>query len=256
MRVVSMINGSLLSESASYYALSYARSVQLPFTALFVDNGKESQKAVEQSVQALQKFADANNVPFEFVQLQGEDVPQLQHFCQLYAVDTLFCATRQKSSLRSFSEKIVNSGIETDIAVVKVKNISHVRSSNRLMLVSREKINPHVFVLWLGLLKVNDATGRIYLSAEDGFAKASTKSGLKYLAAPFMQLAALSGAGEDQIEVVNALQPMDVEALLRYEAENNIDLLVIRAGVYPKKELNHLGDHSGVNSILFYPWKV
>lgn len=255
MRVVSMINGSLLSESASFYALTYARAVQLPFTALFVDNGKESKEAVEQSVEALQEFAEANNVRFEFVQLQGEVVPQLQHFCQLYAVDTLFCATRQKSSLRSFSEQIVKSEIETDIAVVKVKNISHVRSSSRLMLVSREHINPHVFVMWLGLLKANGGNGRIYLSSEKAFAKATTKSGLKYLAAPFMQLATLSGIASGNIEVINALQPMDVEALLRYEAENNIDLVVIRAGVYPVKELNHLGDHSGVNSIIFHPWK-
>ena len=255
MRVVSMINGSLLSESASYYALSYARAVQLPFTALFVDNGKESEERVQKSVAALQEYAEANNVSFEVVTLQGEVVPQLQHFCQLYAVDTLFCATRQKSSLRSFSEQIVKSGIETDIAVVKVKNVTHVRSFNRLMLVSKELINPHVFVLWLGLLKANDGVGRIYLSSEKAFAKATTKSGLKYLAAPFMQMATLSDIPADNIEVVNALQPMDAEALLRYEVENNIDLLVIRAGVYPQKELNHIGDHSGVNSIIFHPWK-
>ncbi|CAN8140655.1 UspA domain-containing protein [uncultured Thiomicrorhabdus sp.] len=256
MRVVSMINGSLLSESASYYALSYARAVQLPFTALFVDNGKESEQRVQQSVAALQEYAAANNVAFEFITLQGEVVPQLQHFCQLYAVDTLFCATRQKSSLRSFSEKIIKSAIETDIAVVKVKNISHVRNSRRLMLVSKEKINPHAFVLWLGLLKANEGVGRIYLSSKDGFAKATTKSGLKYFAAPYMQLATLSGVTEEQIEVVNALQPMNADGLMRYEVEKNIDLLVIRAGVYPQKELNHLGDHSGVNSIIFYPWKA
>ncbi|MBO1925078.1 universal stress protein [Thiomicrorhabdus sp. 6S3-12] len=255
MRVVSMINGSLLSEAASFYAFTYAQAVQLPFTALFVDNGRESEERVQQSVNALQELANANEVEFEFVRLEGEVVPQLQHYCQLYAVDTLFCATRRESRLRSFSENIVASGIETDIAVVKVKNVSHVRSAKRLMLVSSEYINPHVYAMWLGLLKVNEGSGRIYLSAEKAFAKASTKSGLKYQAAPFMQIATLSGISADKLEVINALKPMDPEALLRYMVENNIDLVVFRSGVYPAATLNRIGDHSSVNSITFYPWK-
>jgi len=42
MRVVSLMNGSLLSEAASVYAISYAKSIDLPLTFLFVDNGLES----------------------------------------------------------------------------------------------------------------------------------------------------------------------------------------------------------------------
>lgn len=250
-----MINGSLLSESASYYAITYAQSISLPYTALFVDNGKESLERVQKSVEVLREIAEAHQVEFEFVQLEGNVVDQLQHFCQLYAVDTLFCATRQDSSLRSFSEHIVSSGIETDIAVVRVKNLSRVRSTKRLMLVSREHINPHVFVMWLGLLKVNDAHGRIYFSAKEAFENATTKSGLKYQAAPFVQLAALGGVDEEQLDIVNALKPMGPEMLLRYLVENNIDLVVFRAEVYPKHELDEIADHSSVNSIVFHPWK-
>lgn len=255
MRVVSMINGSLLSEAASYYAISYAKSISLPYTALFIDNGKESTDRVHKSVEALRKVAEEQQVEFEFVSLEGDVVEQLQHFGQLYAVDTLFCATRQDSKLRSFSEHIIKSEIETDIAVVKIKNISHVRAMSRLMLVSKEQINPHVFVMWLGLLKAHEGCGRIYLASEKGFAKASTKSGLKYLAAPFVQLASMAGIASNQIEVVNAIKPMEPDDLLRYVVENSIDLMVIRSGVYSVKELNEIGDHSSVNSIAFYPWK-
>ncbi|WP_240693181.1 universal stress protein [Thiomicrorhabdus indica] len=255
MKVVSMINGSLLSESASYYAISYAQSVNLPFTALFIDNGKESKERVQKSVESLHEIAEAHNVEFEFIELQGDVIEQLQHFCQLYAVDTLFCATRQDSKLRSFSENIIKSDIETDIAVVKIKNVAHVKSTGRLMLVSKEQINPHTFVLWLGLLKHSDGYGRIYLASEKGFAKATTKSGLKYLAAPFMQLAIMAGISEENIEVINAIKPMGAEGLQRYVVENNMDLLVIRSGVYPTRQLADIGDHCSVNSIVFYPWK-
>lgn len=255
MRVVSMINGSLLSEAASHYAIAYAKSVSLPYTALFVDNGKESEERVQKSVEVLRETAEQHDVAFEFVELQGDVVEQLQHFCQLYAVDTLFCATRRDSKLRSFSEHIIKSEIETDIAVVKIKNVSRVHDAQRIMLASKEHINPHTFVMWLGLLKFSNGYGRIYLASEKGFAKASTKSGLKYIAAPFVQLARMAGLGSDQIEVVNAIKPMGAEDLLRYVVENNMDLVVIRSGVYPLKELNEIGDNSSVNSIVFYPWK-
>jgi len=255
MRVVSMINGSLLSETASFYAISYAKSVGLPYSALFVDNGKESNERVQASVKVLHDLCEAQDVEFEFVRLEGDVVEQLQHFCQLYAVDTLFCATRQNSKLRSFSEHIVHSKIETDIAVVKVKNVARVRGAKRFMLISKEQINPHAFVLWLGLLKVNDGYGRIYLASEKGFAKASTKSGLKYIAAPYVQLASLSGVSSDNIEVVNAITPMTPDDLMRYVVEHNIDLMMIRSGVYSAAQLNQIGDHSSVNSIAFYPWR-
>lgn len=255
MQVVSMINGSLLSESASYYALAYANSVGLPLTALFVNNGHESVERVTQTVNALRELAEAQGVSFEFVQLEGQVVAQLQHYCQLYAVDTLFCATRRQSADGSFSEKIVKSGIETDIAVIKVKNVPLVRSVQRLMLVSREHICPHAYVVWLGLLKHYDAKGRIHLSAQKAFARASTKSGLKYNAAPFMQLATLSGCAEDQVQIANSLQALNPEQMQRYLVEHNIDLVVFTAEAYPAKTLHTLGDNCSMNSIVFHPWK-
>jgi hypothetical protein len=256
MRVVSMINGSLLSESASYFALAYAQSVDLPFTALFIDNGKESEERVSKTVAALTEMASVNSVEFEFVKLEGAVVAQIQHFCQLYAVDTLFCATRKQSSQDSFSREIVKSGIETDIAVVKVKNVAMVHSSKRILMVSKEKICPHAFVMWLGLIRSFDARGWIHLAAKKAFSHATTKSGLKYLAAPFMQLARLSGFDSDKIQVVNSLQAMDTDQVLRYVVEHSVDLLVLSDGVYTQKACEQLTDKLSVNAIVFHPWRV
>ncbi|MDG4812527.1 universal stress protein [Hydrogenovibrio sp. 3SP14C1] len=204
MRVVSLMNGSLLSEAASIYAIFYAKSIELPLTFLFVDNGLESIEKFQSSLATLEEVAEANQVVFETVILKGDVIDQLMHFAQLYSIDTVFCATRKQSNTHSFSEKIIRSGIETAIAVVKVKNVSQVRSYHRVLLVAGENINPHCYLLWIGLISANQALGKLYLQNNRTIKKASGKSGLKYEAAPFVQLA---GMLKQQVEVVQVLQP-------------------------------------------------
>lgn len=251
MKVVSMVNGSLLSETASFYALAYAKSVQLPLTLLFIDNGAESLEKVKTAMTSIEEIAEANGVGIESVTLEGKIIDQLRHYVQLYAIDTLFCATRKLSNTHSFSQKIVQAKLETDIAVVKVKNISQVRSVHRILLAAGDKVNVHAYMLWLGLITSNGAMGKLYLQNPQKASVATTKSGLKYEAEPFVQIAQMLGK---KIEVVNAMQPINAEDINRYLVSNNLDLAVFYAPAYPPKLLNEITDISGVNSILFYPW--
>lgn len=253
MRVVSLMNGSLLSEAASVYAISYAKSIDLPLTFLFVDNGLESIEKFQSSLTTLKEIAEASHVPFETVILKGNVIEQLNHFAQLYSIDTVFCATRKHSNSHSFSEKIVRSGIETAIAVVKVKNVSQVRSFHRVLLAAGETVNPHCYLLWIGLVSANQALGKLYLQNSRTVKKASSKSGLKYEAAPFVQLA---GMLKQQVEVVQVLQPINPTLMESYLIENDMDLVVYNAVSYSKKTLNQVTDQSSINSILFYPWKA
>lgn len=252
MRVVSMVNGSLLSEIASFYALAYAKSVQLPLTLLFIDNGEEPLNKVKAAITSLEEIAEANKVEVETVTLKGKVIDQLHHYVQLYAVDTLFCATRKLSKNHSFSQKIIQAKLETDIAVVKVKNISHVRSVHRILLAAGNQVNIHAYLLWIGLISNHEAMGKLYLQNAQKASFATTKSGLKYEAAPFVQLAQML---DKKIEVVNAMQPINVEAINHYLVTNNLDLAIFYAPAYSQKLLNDITDISGINSILFYPWQ-
>ncbi|MBD3612870.1 MAG: universal stress protein [Hydrogenovibrio crunogenus] len=253
MRVVSLVNGSLLSEAASVYAINYAKAIECPLTFLFVDNGLESIDKFQSSLATLEEISEASGVPFEVVILKGDVIDQLQHFAQLYSIDTVFCATRKQSNTHSFSEKIVRSGIETAIAVVKVKNVSQVRSFHRVLLAAGETINSHCYLLWIGLISSNQALGKLYLQNSRNVKKASSKSGLKYEAAPFVQLA---GMLKQQVEVVQVLQPVNPASMNNYLVENDLDLVIYNAASYPKKILNQITDQSSINSILFYPWKA
>lgn len=253
MRVVSLVNGSLLSEAASLYAITYAKSVQLPLTLLFIDNGLESIEHFRLSEASLKELAKAQEVDVEVVILEGDMLVTLHHFMQLYAVDTLFCATRKESKRHSFSDKIVAAGLETDIAVVKIKNVSHVRSYHRVLFAAGNSINAHVYTLWLGLLSEQDSLGKLYLQNSRSASKATTKSGLKYEAEPFVQIAKML---HKSVEVVNTLQPVNPEAMNNYLIANNLDLVIYDAHAYSKKVLNQISDESSINSILYYSWKV
>lgn len=253
MRVVSLVNGSLLSEVASFYAISYAKSIESPLTFLFVDNGLESIEQFQSSIASLEEIAEANQVNFETVILKGDVISQIKHFAQLYSINTVFCATRKQSKAASFSDKIIASGLETAIAVVKVKNVSQVHSFRRVLLVAGETINPHCYLLWIGLISANQALGKLYLQNNRRVKKASSKSGFKYLASPFVQLAAML---KQQIEVVQVLQPINPALMNNYLVENDLDLAIYDARAFPKKILNQMTDQSGINSILFYPWQV
>jgi hypothetical protein len=253
MRVVSLVNGSLLSEAASFYAIAYAKAIKLPLSFLFIDNGKESLEKLESSIATLEEIAEANGVKTEAVMLEGDVISQLQHYAKLYSIDTLFCATRKLSNSHSFSDKIVRAGLETDIAVVKVKNVPQVRAYQRVLLVSGERINPHAYLLWLGLVMGNEAKGKLYLQNSHSAQNASTKSGLKYESQPFMQIANMLN---QEVDVVQVLQPISPERINNYLVENDYDLAAYTASDYSQKLLNQVSDDSSINSILFYPWQI
>jgi hypothetical protein len=253
MRVVSLVNGSLLSEAAGLYAITYAKSVLLPLTLLFIDNDSESIENFRLSEASLKELAKAEEVEVEVVILEGDTLVTLRHFLQLYAIDTLFCATRKRSKSHSFSDKIVSAKLETDIAVVKVKNVSQVRAYHRVLLVAGRTINAHVYLLWLSLLSDEGSLGKLYLQNSQSASKATTKSGLKYEAEPFVRIAKML---QKSIEVVNTLQPVNPEEMNNYLIANSLDLVIYDAHAYSKRVLNQISDESSINSILFYTWKA
>lgn len=253
MKVVSLVNGSLLSEAASLYAITYAKAAQLPLTLLFIDNGQESLEKHRLSVASLQELAASQEVEVESVILEGDTLAQLRHFTRLYRVDTLFCATRKLSRNHSFSDKIVRAGLKADIAVVKVKNMSKVRGYHRVFFAAGDSPNPHAYFLWLSLLWDDEVMGKLCLTRAGGFRSAERSTFRYYAAQPFIQLARML---QKNVAMVSALQPHDEVEFNNYLLANSFDLALFDAAAYPKKLLNRVTDEAAANSILFYPWKV
>ncbi|MDG6778835.1 universal stress protein [Thiomicrorhabdus sp. zzn3] len=254
MRVVSLVNGSLLSEAATLYAITYAKSMQLPLTLLFIDNGDESLEKHRLAVSSLKELAASQEVEVESVTLKGDTLTQLQHFSRLYAIDTLFCATRKFTKDHSFSDKIVKAGLQTDVAVVKIKSVPKVRGYRRVFFAAGDSPHPRAFLLWLGLLEDESVLGKLCLTPRSyhGFRRTDSSSKRQYIAAPFLQLARML---HKNVEMVSVLQPHNATELYNYLLVNCFDLVLFDAAAYPQKLLNRVTDATATNSILFYPRK-
>lgn len=253
MRVVSLVNGSLLSEAASFYAIIYAKAMHLPLTLLFIDDGRESVEKLQLSVASLKELAVSQAIEVESLTLQGEVLDQLHHFSRLYTIDTLFCATRKLSRHHSFSDKIVRAGLETDIAVVKVKNISKIRGYQRVFFAAGEHPNLHTYLLWLGLLQDGEILGKFCLTGRDCFKPLGTAFTRQYTAKPFLQVARML---QRNVDIVSTLLPHDAEQINNYLLANSFDLALFDASAYPQKLLNQVTDEAAINTIQFYPWKI
>ena len=70
MRVVGLINGSLISETASVYAMRYAKMLGAKFDLVHV-RGKDSFNDVKNSVEDLNALASSLNIESEFLTFEN-----------------------------------------------------------------------------------------------------------------------------------------------------------------------------------------
>jgi tRNA(Ile)-lysidine synthase TilS/MesJ len=57
MQVISLINGSLISENSTIYALHYAKFLGYKLTLIHINNGKDDIKEVKKSAEELMNLA-------------------------------------------------------------------------------------------------------------------------------------------------------------------------------------------------------
>lgn len=133
MRVVSLINGSLISETSSVYALNYAKKLGATFDLVHIKS-QDSLNEVKQSVENLSTIASAADVENEF--LIFENLKGFIKYVDEKDIDMIFCSTRQNHSLfdKSFVQILIRAGMKTDLAVVKVVKLSMQNNVDRIVL--------------------------------------------------------------------------------------------------------------------------
>jgi hypothetical protein len=116
MRVVSLINGSLSSETASIYALHYASKLSYKISLVYIKEREYSQE-LEKSFQNIKHSADFLEVECEL--LIFENLKEFKNFIQTRDIDMLFCSSRYKHSIfdRSFAQSLVKMDMKVDLAI-------------------------------------------------------------------------------------------------------------------------------------------
>jgi len=92
MKIISLVNGSLISHTTALYALYYAKQLGFNLSFIYIKD-KEDMQDVENSIQDIQDLALSLKIENNF--LTFDDLEQLKNHIETKDVDMLFCSTRQ-----------------------------------------------------------------------------------------------------------------------------------------------------------------
>jgi len=162
LRVISLINGSLISETSSIYALHYAKSLDLRVDLIHI-NGKDSLTAVYKSVEDLKDIAQKLDVEVNFVIF--DDLDALKNFIESKEIDMVFCSTRHRHSIldKSFVQTFIHKKIKVDLSVIKVVKLGRANSIDNIILPIRDtKLSVKKFTLFATFSKAYNSKAEIY----------------------------------------------------------------------------------------------
>jgi hypothetical protein len=162
MRVISLINGSLISETSSVYSFYYAK--QLRYTPLLVYiEGKDSLSDVKKSVKELKGIGEKLGLDVEFKTF--ENIGEFKKFVEKGDVDIVFASTRHNHTIldKSFIKTILNRKIEVDFAVVKVIKSGIADAVDKIILPIRDsKLSIRKFIFFSVLNLAYKSEGEVY----------------------------------------------------------------------------------------------
>lgn len=162
MRVISLINGTLISQTSSLYAMQYAKKLHYKLDLVYVTENIYPQ-TLHESIAYLQNTANSLELENEF--LTFESLSDFKEYIQIKDVDMLFCSTRHDHSFfdKSFAQKIVKMNMEVDLAIIKVVKLCFDHCVDKIILPIRgSKLSVKKFSLFYTFAMANDAKAEIY----------------------------------------------------------------------------------------------
>ena len=162
MVVISLINGSIISEISAIYAAKYAHALGYSFELLHI-RGEDSQEELLQSVEKIKKFAKSYALECSFEVLQS--VSELQSRVRKRDVDMIFSSTRHRHSIKesSFVKLLIKEKLCVDLAVVKVVKIGVAQNIDKIIMPIRASgLSVKKFTLFSTFASMFEAKSEIY----------------------------------------------------------------------------------------------
>jgi hypothetical protein len=262
MRVISLINGSLISETSSIYALHYAKFLGFNFTLVYI-NGKDSIKEVNKSVEDLTHIADTLEVESEF--LTFDDLDELKEFIETKDVDMLFCSTRHKHSIldKSFVQTIIKKDIKVDLSVVKVVKLGRADSVDNIILPIRDsKLSVKKFTLFSAFSLAYSSKAEIYSVDKVSpieFHKGSMKEKLQEVIFNLRHYFRLAKMMDFKFSIKHDCALGEGERVETHIAKHGYDLAIVGAhhdkSFFGQHPIDVLFENPMLNTIYFIPHK-
>ncbi len=162
MRVLSLINGTLISETASTYALYYAKSFGWQLSLVYIRD-KEPLAMVEKVFNDIESLASPLGVGVDLIIY--ERFEELEQLVFEENIDMLFCSTKNNRSIfdKSFAKKIINARLKVDLAIVKVVKIGIAEDVEKIIMPIRGyQLSVNKFAFFASLVNAYDANAEIF----------------------------------------------------------------------------------------------
>ncbi len=264
MRVISLINGSLSSESSSIYALHYAKRLGCKFSLVYIKE-KVYSTELEKSFENIKHSADFLQLDIEL--LVFEDLLEFKDFIQFKDIDMLFCSSKQNHTIfdRSFAQSIIKMEMKVDLAVVKVVKLFRANSIESIILPIRgSKLSVKKFTLFYTFVLAYDAKGEIYSIdklSKDKLGKIDSmqiKNRLKEVIFNLRHYFRVAILTSSKFNLKHDYAFGEGEQVKTHIAENRYDLAIVGAHHEKKFLKNHpidiLFETPIINTIYFIPY--
>ncbi|WP_281950770.1 hypothetical protein [Nitrosophilus kaiyonis] len=162
MKVATFINGSIISENSSFYAIKYAKKLNLKVYAIYIKE-KISTDEVKKSYENIKLYADNLSVKIDFIIL--EDIYQLKSFIEKENIVQIFTSTKHKHTIfeSSFAKSLLKKDLKSDIAIVKIVKIGDIKNIDKIILPIREdKLSVKKFTFFMTFALTHSAKAQIY----------------------------------------------------------------------------------------------
>ena len=265
MRVVSLINGSLSSETASIYALHYASKLAYKVSLVHIKE-REYPQELDKSFENIKHSADFLNVECEL--LLFENLVEFKIFIQARDIDILFCSSRYKHSIfdRSFAQSIVKMDMKVDLAIVKVVKLFRANSVDNLILPIRgSKLSVKKFTLFYTFAMAYEAKAEIYsidkmsknhLSRLESTQIRDRLKEVIFNLRHYFRIATLAGF---KFNLKHNYTLAEGEKIKTHIAQNRYDLAIIGAhhdkSFFGSHPIDILFENPMINTIYFIPHK-
>jgi len=266
MKIVSLINGSLLSQTVASYALAYAKELHLGVSFIYID-ANDNLSDVKKSAQLLEQKAKDLELKSEFFVL--DSLGDLQEYVESREIETMFCSTRHQHTIldKSFVKELIAQKIRVDLCVVKVVKAGYLQEVQNILLPIKEaKLSVKKFTLMMVFARAYNAKVEIYSLDKLSAVKLQkvTKEQIKqrlqeiiFKLRHYMKLFYLSGTN---FSIKHDFALSDGESVKTHIAKHNYDLAIVGAhstnSIFEKNHpIDVLFEHPSINTLYFIPYE-
>ncbi|MBN2782704.1 MAG: hypothetical protein JXQ66_05640, partial [Campylobacterales bacterium] len=162
MRVVSLINDMMVSESSSFYALHYAKELGIKLSLVHVSETNQYEM-VKKTYRNIKKIAIKLGVEIDL--LIFDNLLKFKEFVKVENIDIIFCSTKYKHTIldRSFAKTILRMGLQVDLAIVKVVKLGVAQNVEKIIMPIRgHHLSVNKFTFFTTLIKGYKANSEIF----------------------------------------------------------------------------------------------